>query len=121
MTSGKGSDLASGLAGADLAYIKNDFWEILLKTKNEVSGLKEALINGKIDGSTYKGNCACLVGTIANVKHCEFSKIAGVAPNSKRPAERWFLAIRKNDTPESNVLAKITLGWIDEFETYLNI
>jgi hypothetical protein len=31
------------------------------------------------------------------------------------PAERWFLAIKSGDTPETNPVAKITLEWIDEF------
>ncbi len=106
----------ANLTRADLTPIKADFFLILLENKNEVSGLKEALINGNIDGSTYSGSCACLVGTIANVKHCNYDAIPITKPNSFRPAEKWFLGIRKDDTPENNVFAKLTLEWIEEFE-----
>ena len=122
----KGADLkwayleGADLEGANLSSIKNDFWEILLKTKNEIPGLKKALINGKIDGSCYEGECCCLVGTIAKLKQCEYRTLEGVAPNASRPAESWFTNIDPGDTPENSQVVKITLEWIEEFELYLN-
>ena len=110
----------ANLEGANLSSIKNDFWEILLKTKNEIPGLKKALINGKIDGSCYEGECCCLVGTIAKLKQCEYRTLEGVAPNASRPAESWFTNIDPGDTPENSQVVKITLEWIEEFELYLN-
>ena len=110
----------ANLEGTNLSSIKNDFWEILLKTKNEIPGLKKALINGKIDGSCYEGECCCLVGTIAKLKQCEYRTLEGVAPNASRPAESWFTNIDPGDTPENSQVVKITLEWIEEFELYLN-
>jgi uncharacterized protein YjbI with pentapeptide repeats len=98
---------------------KADFWSILLKSQSEIAGLKKALQNGKVDGSTYTGECACLVGTIANIKKCNHEQIPNIKPDSNRPAEKWFLGIRKGDTPETSEMSKLTLEWIEEFESYL--
>ena len=110
---------AANLAGANLADAKNDFWEILLRTPHEIAGLRLALVDGRVDGSTYEGPCACLVGTIANVCGKSYRDMAGVKPDSARPAERWFLAIRKNDTPETSQISRITVEWLDEFVALL--
>jgi hypothetical protein len=77
--------------------------------------LRSAVVGGRVDGSNYKGNCCCLVGTIANIRACSFDAIPNITPDINRPAERWFLAIKSGDTPETNPVAKITLEWIDEF------
>ena len=75
--------------------------------------LLTALREGRIDGSTYTGECACLCGTIANVRHVSVEKLD--FRDAERPAERWFLGIRPGDTPDNNQLAKITEGWINDF------
>ena len=114
-----GADLTgANLTDANLTRAKNDFWSILLRTPQEVAGLRLALIDGRVDGSTYKGACACLVGTIANLRGLQYRDI-GVKPDSNRPAERWFLGIRKGDTPETNQISKITVEWLDEFVSLL--
>jgi hypothetical protein len=65
---------------------------------------------GNPDGTAYKGECACLVGTIANARRCEVGSLPNlIKPNSARPAERWFLHIKKGDKPANNQLAK--LAW----------
>ena len=104
------------LTGAVLTSQKADFFDILLRASREVAGLRAALIAGKVDGSTYEGECACLVGTIANVRSVSFQDLGnGIKPNSSRPAERWFLGIKKGDTPKTNQISAITVGWVDEF------
>jgi hypothetical protein len=116
-----GANLArADLAGADLARanldaIKEDFAKVLDLAKAEVIGLYKALLDGKIDGSVYDGECACLVGTIANVRGVKIAGLIDLKPNSERPAERWFLAIRRGHTPESNPVASVTKDWLEEY------
>jgi hypothetical protein len=80
-----------------------------------VAGLREALIAGKVDGSTYEGDCACLVGTIANVAHCHYEALPHLKPDSSRPIEVFFCSIKKGDTPETNQFSKLAVEWIDEW------
>ena len=105
----------ANLKGANLKPIKHDLFLVLIYQKSEIEGLKTALKEGKIDGSCYEGECCCLVGTIAKVKHCNYNSLA-VKPNSDRPIERFFFGISKGDTPKTNQFSKIVLDWIEEFE-----
>ena len=117
----RASLVGASLVGARLDGIKHDLWAILFRTPNEVEGLALALKEGRVDGSAYEGECACLVGTIANIRNCKFSDIPGVIPNSSRPAETWFLGIKRGDTPDTNSISKLTIGWIEEFQTLMAI
>jgi hypothetical protein len=56
-----------------------------------------------------------LVGTIANVRGCQYDGLITILPNSNRPAEKWFMAISEGHTPENNPAAKITAEWIEEW------
>jgi hypothetical protein len=100
----RGANLSGAdLRGADLDVFKNDFWNVLLRAPAEIAGVRAALVEGRVDGSTYSGECACLVGTIGNVRHADYDSLGnGLNPDSGRPAEQWFMSIRKGDTPESN-------------------
>ena len=112
------------LSGADLGDIRADLWEVLDRAPHEVPGLLAALHEGRVDGSTYSGECACLIGTIANEAGCggdSTSLAANLAacgidlrPDAERPIERWFLAIRHH-TPENNALAAHAVDWIVEW------
>ena len=101
--------------------IKADVWEILLHAIPEIPALRQAVIDGKVDGSVYEGECACLCGTIANVRKCDYKELEGIEPDSQRPAEAYFMGISKGDTPETNPIAKEVLGWIDELMVLLGI
>lgn len=105
------------LDGASLDRIRNDLWDILLRAQPELPALLAALREGRIDGSTYTGACACLAGTIANARHVPHTALGFANPD--RPIERWFLGIGRGDTPETNQIAKITEGWIVEFQSLL--
>jgi hypothetical protein len=106
----------ANLGGADLRAFRADIFDILLRAPKEVPGLLTSLRAGKVDGSVYEGECACLVGTIANVRGVNYHDLgAGIEPDSGRPAEQWFMSIRKGDTPENSSVAKITEEWIEEF------
>ena len=104
------------LTRADLTTIRVDLFDVLLRAPHEVSGLIQALRDGKVDGGIYEGDCACLVGTIANLQHCKYNEVPNLNINSNRPAERWFLGIRRGDTPDNSNLVKITIEWIEEFQ-----
>jgi hypothetical protein len=108
------------LNNADTHSIKYEFFGKLALQYNEIAGLRAAIVEGKIDGATYEGECACFVGTIANVAHTNYENLA-VQRNPDSLTERWFLAISKDDTPETNPISKITLNWIDEFLLLTNI
>jgi len=103
-----------------LSWAKTDYLYVLLSAKKEVAGLRMAIIEGRINGSSYEGECACLVGTMANVANCKYNELPNLKPNADRPAERLFLAIRKGDKPETNPVSKIVLEWTDEFLKLIN-
>jgi hypothetical protein len=104
------------LSGAlNIDKVKEDFISILDSAPSEVDGLLKKLRAGEINGSTYEGDCCCLVGTIAVVKGCNYNKIPGIEPNSSRPAERFFLSIRKGHTPGNSKKCKEIEGWILEW------
>jgi len=117
----RGADLGwanlggANLRGANLTTIRDDLWAVLSSTPAEVVGLRSAIMEGRIDGSTYEGDCACLVGTLANLRHCKYDEIPALKPNSSRPIELFFLSIRKGDTPETSQFSKLALKWIDEW------
>jgi hypothetical protein len=105
----------ANLRSANLRSAKADYFDVLLRGKKEVAGLRKAIVEGRINGSSYEGECACLVGTIANVAEVKYNKIPNLKPDSERPAERLFLAIKQGDKPNTNQISKIVLAWTDEF------
>ena len=113
-----GADLSnSDLSGADLTPIRDDIWAVLSSAPKEVPGLISAIKEGRIDGSTYQGECSCLVGTIANIRSVNKDSIDGLSPNSLRPAERFFLGISKGDTPDTNQFSKLAMEWCEDWLT----
>ncbi len=111
-----GADLGGAdLRGADLRAFRDDIWAVLSASPAEVPGLRDAISVGRIDGSTYEGNCCCLVGTLANKRGCGYDAIPGLTPDSSRLAEVWFAGIKEGDTPETNSMSKQALEWVDEW------
>ena len=118
----RGANLGdANLGGANLAFFKTDLIAEILKLPDELENLRDTLKAGKIDGSTYSGECSCLAGTIAKHRGIEEYqgteiKENGIAfiANSSSPREQFFMAIRKGDTPENNGAAKVALEWIEE-------
>jgi hypothetical protein len=107
----RGADLSD----ADLTPIRDDLWSVLAGAPREADGLRAALIEGRVDGSTYSGECACLVGTIANLRHVYHDDLGAIKPNSNRPIERFFMSISKGDTPDTNQACALAVQWTDEF------
>ena len=101
---------------------KQDFFKTinLFRTNGEVSFLKRALIQGRIDGHVYGGRCACLVGTLAKAHRYYGERIRYLCNildydlGFNNPAEVFFYAIKKGDTPETNFFSKTAVEWCDE-------
>jgi hypothetical protein len=111
-----GADLSdANLSDANLTPIRDDIWAVISSTPSEVSALIDALKNGRVNGSTYSGDCSCLVGTIATARRCSHEAIETLKPNSSRPAERFFLGINKGDTPETNQFSALAVQWCQEW------
>jgi hypothetical protein len=113
----RSADLSSAdLRSADLSSAKNlpqdyinqcsrDILFVLLNLKNEVPALRKSLIDGMVDGSQYEGECACLIGTLANADG-GLEKVCSMIPFYERGThnygEQWFMNIEAGDTPEDN-------------------
>ena len=108
----RGADLSD----ANLRSFKADFWAILTTARKEIPGLITAMREGRIDGSTYSGECACLVGTIANVRHVSADTLER---DGSRPAEQWFLMIKNGDKPGDDsgggFALQQALEWAEEY------
>jgi hypothetical protein len=106
-----GADLSGAdLSDAYLLPIKADFIEVISRAPLEVPALIAALKEGRVDGSTYEGQCACLVGTIANARRINYRAIN---PDASRPSERLFMNISRGDTPETNQVSALALEWAE--------
>ena len=104
----------ANLRNADCEEIIEDFYKVLTVAKTEVVGLYKALLEGKIDGSQYEGECACLVGTVANCRKENYKELTiDLKPQFDRLSEKWFLAISSGDIPENNPVSKLTQEWIE--------
>jgi uncharacterized protein YjbI with pentapeptide repeats len=110
----------ANLRDANLEPFKKDLFDVLLRAAPEIDNLKKSLVEGKIDGSTYEGECACLCGTLEKSNSSEIRQRIHGLRNPSRPIERFFSLIRPNDTPENNEAAKIVIKWIEEFEQLIN-
>ena len=89
---------------------------LLIHAKSEIESLKKAIIDGKIDGSTYEGECACLCGTLEKTKNTDLKNKIFDLRDSSRPIEMFFQGIKKGDMPETNQFSKLALEWVEEFE-----
>ena len=79
------------------------------------SGLRLALVEGRVEGSTYYGECSCIKGTIRKLMNVKWMEDIGLVQDPESPAELWFLGIRKGDTDKDNPYSFLAVQWIDEF------
>lgn len=105
----------ANLSQANLTDIKADLYAVISVVPGEVPGLLEKIHAGQINGSVYTGECACLVGTIANQLRTDYRRIPGIFADGSRPIECFFMAIKSGDTPETNQVAAIVAEWITEW------
>ena len=107
----------ANLVGADLEPIKTDFICAILRLPNEIPNLYQKFIEGKINGSTYSGECACLAGTIANNLHIDTDTLRekfNFPVDSSSPRESFAMSVQEGDTPENSQIAAFFVEWIDE-------
>lgn len=105
------------LIGFDLDKTRADMFSILDKAAPEVRALKQVIVDGHIDGRIYKGECACLKGTIAKIRGCKKDELDGITCGlSDSPAEQLFYYIRPGHTPTNNAASKFAFGLIEEWE-----
>lgn len=109
---------SANLSSANLSAIKEDMMDRMAGLSTEVIYLYKSLIDGKVDGSSYTGQCACFVGTLANATGVGYETFQC---NADSPTEKFFLAIRKGDTPVNNQVSAIVVEWVEEFMTAKNI
>ena len=111
------ADLRSAnLSGADIETFRQDFIAEVLNMPSELEALRAAIVAGKIDGSTYSGECSCLACTIAKASGLDDydgEDIGDFRARSSSPREIWFSMIRTGDTPETNQTSAIALEWTD--------
>jgi uncharacterized protein YjbI with pentapeptide repeats len=110
----------ANLRGANLIAVKADMFMLLLEAITEIPKLKKSIIEGKIDGSTYEGECACLCGTLEKSEDADLRVRIHDLRDHNRPIEKLFLNIKKGDTPQTNQVSKLVLDWVEEFEVKIN-
>ena len=87
--------------------------EVLKKCSiEELLEIQKIIEVGKINGSTYTGENACLIGSIANIRKVDYRKMEGIYPDHLSPMEEFFKQIRPKDTPKNNIFSAIALLWI---------
>jgi hypothetical protein len=87
-----------------------DILFILGCLKGEVSGLKQMLMDGKVDGSAYENkDCVCLIGSLAKLDggmDAVCKAIPFYEKGTHNMGESFFLNIKSGDTPKTNWFSK---------------
>jgi len=103
------------LSGANLSRFRDDVWAVLSSAPAEASAVLAALQAGRVDGTVYLGDCACLVGTIAKARGCHHTALGVLKPDGLRLAETWFMQIRPGHTPANNGPTRLAAEWVGEW------
>jgi pentapeptide repeat protein len=101
---------------------RQDFFSILDHAPAEVAALRQTMVDGRIEGSTYTGACSCLAGTIATAHGCAVGELPdelGIETDVYRPAEQWFISIREGDRPLD--VSDESIDWKEQSEGVFRI
>jgi Pentapeptide repeats (8 copies) len=122
----RGADLRDAdLYGANEKTLPQDFVNqssrdilfILGCLKSEVPGLRQMLIDGKVDGSAYTDrDCVCLIGSLAKLDggmDAVCTAIPFYEKGTHNAGENFFLNIKAGDTPETNWFSKHAVALCD--------
>ena len=115
-----GADLSrANLSGADLRdanlnEVREEFFAKNSQQPEEVPGLRGLLMEGRIEGTSYDGDCSCYVGSLERLAN-QHGKECRIQRDPRSLIERWFLGIKRGDTPETNPISAIVVEWIDEW------
>jgi len=105
----------ANLRSSELEAIREDLWAVLSLAALEVPAIRAALVEGRVDGGTYYGECACLLGTIANARGCDIYSLESLRPAPDRLIEHFFLRINRGDRLRANPISRLIVQWIDEW------
>ena len=107
---------AKNLPQSFINQCSRDMLFIFQSLPKELPFLRDKLVKGEVDGTQYKGNCACLIGSLGNADG-GIDKVCEVIPYYDKGlhnfGEQWFWNIKIGDTPENNDFAKHVLLLID--------
>jgi hypothetical protein len=113
-------------------HARDDILSFVEKNPDQIPGLLSALIEGRVNGRDYFGECSCLLGTIASLKlghtatkldipdqfkdsegfKSGFLELVGRTPRESSYAESWFYEITPGDTPKNNPYSCLAVKWI---------
>ncbi|MDB5081890.1 MAG: hypothetical protein JWP00_3814 [Chloroflexi bacterium] len=102
----------------NLEAVKRDLWKVLEAAPHEVPAIRQAIIEGEVDGGFYRGECCCIIGILSKnlgVPVMSLSQAYGILPDPHSPMEIFLYNIVEGDTPETSVYSRAVLNWCDEF------
>lgn len=88
---------------------RDNIWQALDDAPETALAVRAALVNGRVNGHNYYGECRCLLGTIAQAR----GRVVDVNDTKYIPAEMWFFDIQPGETPENNPHVATTVAWVD--------
>jgi hypothetical protein len=102
----------------NLEAVKKDLWQVLQIAPSEANSVRQAIINGDLDGGFYIGECCCIKGIIAKSLGIPVKKLdqsLGISLNHRSYLENFLFNIMEGDTPETNAYSRAILEWCNEF------
>lgn len=79
--------------------------------------LRDAILNGRIKGDSYWGECRCFVGTLFQALDTEVQCVPTFMEHENDygiyPIERLFLYVNTGDIPATNPVLALAIQWLD--------